>query len=438
MSREQFIRPLQNQRGSLALVLALTVPLILVLVLSVTHIYRVMERRAHVQAMADAAALQAADAQARMMNMMAMTNNALLATMSLAGGTFITGHLTALALDAMILTLPEGLVLHAKTTEAVNKLRMGAQKIAEVQDRTVEFGSHLPPMLAAQGPLLLNRGEPAMLLLPYPLPGMNQDLSLALPMAERGFAISDFVRSVTSYLADTMADSMSSLTDYAGAENLDEQLGGLCQDLRAEEALREASQKAREDGSLAERARIGAVQAVNSLDIMKRLAPLVPFVNVAQILPSFQGTCKELDEESGDMGNMVLSQLADKLSGLMHLPGDGLTIRRGSVAGFPMPLLLQKDYTQSFQVGVIAVTCPPSTANADCTTAEVTRGFRGAGSPYFAISQARARSLRQNRGEGLFIPDFRARLVPVDMSGGADTDSGAGGLLEEGPWSVLH
>ena len=34
MSRERIIRPLRNQRGSLALVLALTVPLILVLVLS--------------------------------------------------------------------------------------------------------------------------------------------------------------------------------------------------------------------------------------------------------------------------------------------------------------------------------------------------------------------------------------------------------------------
>lgn len=195
-------RGVRNERGAVFVTVLLAAPLLVMAVLSVVQLHRMLTARARMQEIADTAAMRAAAAQAATLNTIALLNDAIMGLELLAAGVFVTGNGAAAGFDALVVTAPEGIDLHQATLETTDRLRETAVRLADLQDalaRTLVFS----PALAAETVALSAQVAPPVVLLPYPLPGWEGELSLAPPFDGRRLAFDNLSRALTTRLLAT-------------------------------------------------------------------------------------------------------------------------------------------------------------------------------------------------------------------------------------------
>lgn len=199
-------RSVRNERGAVFVTALLAAPLLFAAVLSVAHLHRTLAARARLQELADAAAMQAAAAQASTLNAVALLNDAMLGLEAVSAGVFIAGNGAAAGLDVLVVTAPEGIELHQAALETTDRLRETAVRLADLQDvlaRTLPF----TPLLAAESVALTEGVAPPTVLLPYPLPGGDGELSLAAPFDGRRLEMANLSRALTTRLVGIAEDA---------------------------------------------------------------------------------------------------------------------------------------------------------------------------------------------------------------------------------------
>lgn len=293
-------RSLRNERGAVFITVLLAAPLLFAAVLSVAHLHRTLTARARLQELADTAAMRAAAAQAASLNAVALLNDAILGLEALSAGVYLIGNGAAAGLDVLVVTAPEGVELHQASLETTDRLRETAVRLADLQDalaRTLPF----TPLLAAESVALTEGIVPPTVLLPYPLPGWDGELSLGAPFGGRRLEMANLSRALATRLV-ALAD------DAAGP---------------AARRFRAASKKAQ---------KLGCGRWTDS-------AP-------ERYAVSVRAACKA----SKNVGKKSFAKLL----------GDSLPKSKGDAKdAWPLPLVLVKSYSRRFQVGVAAVAGEP-------------------------------------------------------------------------------
>ncbi len=402
--------PAANARGSALVVLAAAVLLLAVILTGLVRTALSMAERNRRRQIADASVLAGAVSQAELMNLTALLHDGLLATEALAVGTVTVGGLGSVALGAGVVTLPEGIDLLQETLRIVDDLQDLNAALADTEDAVLPLFPILP-LLAAQAPLAtedLEAGE--WVLVPLPLPGTGGDgYSLEAPLqAERGY---DLAPAANRRLLAELIGGQLDAVDFTQLEKA---------------------------GKSLTRILCGGAKG-NPGNLLARL---------------FQGKGSEEDEgtacreaidgflplasESGsaEMGNRVRDWIAGPEEAGGEADASGPATGE-EIAGFRHPYALQAGYAERFHLGVVALTC---------------KGEKNCGGDFadflgmpMALSQARVMSAAQPDGGNLVVPDFAARLVPIDpglflLGIGAEAagDDGGSEPEEDRPWLLLH
>jgi hypothetical protein len=291
--------PRRTQSGSILIVLLLAAPLLTAIVLYVVRMERAVVRRADLQDLADVAALEAAAANARTLNAIAVANLALLTVEGLAAGTFTGGHEAALGFDALVVTLPEGIELHLQTERTVEQWREVATQIAAWQDALAAAG----PALGAAATQLPVAADPTRgLVIPWPLAG-------TFPLARHGLPLDSGARALQA-AAEQWVNAR--LTPRGGTSAASAVPGALCADPRAW------------DGAAGKR-------------ILKALG------KGGRTAARGAGAALCAARELLRTANLALAKTT---------AGDGAP---GDLAGFPMPLQLDAGYAGRLQLATAAV-----------------------------------------------------------------------------------
>ncbi len=410
----------RSQNGSVLVTVAIAIPLLVALVLYVVHAARMFRERAALQELADISAVQAAAIQARGLNTIAITNGALAGIEVIAAAVFMGGHGTGAVLDATVLGLPEGVAVHKDTTEVYKKLQDVSNTIADIQDILVEVATYAP-LLATQLPLLTETLDSPTYIIPYPLPGLRDGkYSLNPPLEKRGLGVENLGRELGAFVGDLAGKAVTS-AGSAATNAMDRVLGKACNNAIAT-AFAKAENTA---GGVIEEAGFW-IGIGNGGGTKKKKSPMS--------MAAAKKVCKSVAELPGDdLGEWVKMAITKMVnSGFQKAtatPGSGMP-------GFPHSLLLNKDYAKSYQIGVIVVKCR---FDKDCSDMGEQASLSNKS---YAVAQARPFSERQRVGGDLIVPDFAARLTPVDFLGGL----GVGNTEEDqvvktfgaAPWSVEH
>ncbi len=435
----------RGERGSIGLVLLFTLPLVIALSVYVYRAHQAFRARAKLQEAADASALHAAKMQARLLDGIALTNDGLVVIATTAGIVFVGGHTIGLILDVLVITAPEGIMVHKYTTKAVDTLREIAKTTAKMQDGMI-LGGELAPLVAAQIPLL-PEAEPGWILLPYPIPGVAMgDLSLAMPLGKRGFVLTNLLDAAAEKISDSLTESLANVDHFLGTDG-SEDYAEVCHHVRKTDNYKADARRLREEGEYLSSYNASRKARDENAKVDAAVSPaLLTTIDVEPIKRDMKSGCREFGAE-GETGNKSFldgiakragESLGEMLKSAVRKAGELAKFDGDSIAGFPTPLILDRGYAERYQVGIVAIGCRPGPGK--CNIGQLISGGSG-GLPYMAIAQARAWSSTQNRGGDIFIPDFKPRLVPVTAhkamlpSGWADK---AGGFLAEGPWAPLH
>jgi hypothetical protein len=380
-----------NERGAVLIMLLLALPLLTGVVLYSYRMAVLTRERARLQDLADVAALQAAAIQARGLNALALLNDLLLGLEGLAAGVTVNGHGLALGLDALLVTAPEGIELHKVSSETFQQLRNLSHQVGGLQDFAVTVLA-VAPAAGAQLPLLFESFAPQPVLLAYPLPGLEVGLRSTPPVSSRGHAFDNLLDAATGELlraADGLFDPLNKeLRAIAKHECAAVKKGKKLLGLLPGKSKKKA-------------------KAAGNLDA-----------------DDVAAACEALREFAKKKGGIVQQRLAALLAPGAGGSGGGGTPQAGS--GFVQPLLLDAGYGEDYQVAVLAMRCAPY---ADCPSVSPADQM-------YALAQARAASRYQPEGGDLYLPDFRATLVPVSIFSRISNLKPQPSNLA--PWSVQH